>query len=213
MERQKLFSQVDASTAARQDSLLLRLPSEIRNAIYELVLSGLYITIPKFYGKNYHGSNPIGLLLTCKRIHAEAIQVYYASATFHFKSYPLENLEKWTKGIGPARTALVKNVRFTRHRSLDETLEVVSEVSDEWVRDDAKRAQSTLDYIQKSFGLSPGVVSIDLSFSGHDWWTKSPVEAVEKVLNLTTFVEYSGQYWIDEPSLSSRRKLPGAYTL
>ena len=195
--------------ASRQDSPLLRISPEIRNAVYELVFSRMYIQIPEWHGIDYHGSNPIPLLLTCKKIHAEAIQLYYASAIFHFKYDSIDCFEKWTKGIGPVRTALIKHVWLQRdHEFPNNRCD-----SDDAVREDAEEAQELLDDVQQEFGLSPGVLSVDLNFGDYGTWTKSPVETAENILRYTTFVEASGQFWLSNPSRSMRRKMSGVHTL
>lgn len=63
----------------QQDSPLLALPAEIRISIYEMAFEGAVIKVDF---KDRPSKVP-GLLVTCRQIYHEAIDLYYAAATIY----------------------------------------------------------------------------------------------------------------------------------
>ena len=72
----------------QQDSRLLKLPGELENKIYELVLhykAALFIRVEPLYNRNhisyrYH-PKPLGLLTVCREVRSDAPSIYYGSNT------------------------------------------------------------------------------------------------------------------------------------
>ena len=211
MARQEQFSEVSPFTTIRQDSGLLRLAPETRNAIYELVFSDLIVEVPKDRNGAYVQSTPSGLLMACKKLHAEATQFFYATATFQFRHDPLYRLEKWTRQVGPARTALVKKIHFGRDCKAHKN----NNNPDYRLQANARSAQDVLENVQKRLGLSQGVLRFQVYVGYTSVWTASPIKFAEAIRYLTIYEDDLGRFWIDKPSDKWRRILPApsAYTL
>lgn len=78
----KPFSRLPAPQHVQAGSTFLnRLPPELRNKIYTLAFQDTTIKI----GTKGKVEDPPALPFTCKQIHAEAIQVFYAEAMFYAK--------------------------------------------------------------------------------------------------------------------------------
>ena len=224
MAQNQLFSKVGLPTTAQPDSPLLMLPPEIRNDIYERVLTHLvvgpcgggshlmdhnnsrnYGNHPKFFG--YTAKN---LLLACKQIHAEAIKVFYHTATFYFVLEREKSLNDWIKNIGPARASLIRDIR------LDIILEEcelwwedpMDEMEDAPAREYAKAAQDCLDQNREEAGLPEGVLRIQICFEGYVLWTEAPSELAEAALKNSTYISQQfGRVWITEPSETLKSSL------
>lgn len=69
-----------------QQSRLLNLPAELRLKIYEYVFEGHIISIRERNGR-FGKPSPPSLLPTCKQIYTEAVDIFYACATFSFNYY------------------------------------------------------------------------------------------------------------------------------
>lgn len=72
-------SLIDAPMANTTSSPFLKLPREIRDAVYALVISGRTIPIKK------HQRNPkhcIGILMACKQTHNETLKLFYSTSIF-----------------------------------------------------------------------------------------------------------------------------------
>ena len=112
-----------AQTGAAQNSLLLDLPPELRNRVYEHVLvSNDSIEVDPNYG--YYGieddleddleedrstiKEP-PLLQTCQMIRNEATQLYYSSNRFSCRTK--YKLFRWIQGFGTSKRAMLKDVR------------------------------------------------------------------------------------------------------
>ena len=84
---------------------LLELPAELRNQIYELVLTqNLRCRRDPPPGTGVSLPGP-GLLRTCKMIYQEALALYYRYTTFEFGS--ICDLTKWSGAIGLGHLKLV----------------------------------------------------------------------------------------------------------
>jgi hypothetical protein len=96
-----------------QTSRLLRLPSELRNRIYELVLiQPDAIRLPQ--GRSESGKRD--LLCTCRQIHDEAVGIYYGSNAFiaDCGSWFLNvDLICWLRGLGPKKRSMLRDVRLS----------------------------------------------------------------------------------------------------
>ncbi|PIB02191.1 hypothetical protein CB0940_01919 [Cercospora beticola] len=102
----------------QEGSRLMSLPGELRNRIYALALPGPYITVQHYLlGTMPDITTAPALLLTCKRIHQEAIGIYYSSTIFLNQPSHLlkpsernDDLEKWLRGIGSARVCRIQHI-------------------------------------------------------------------------------------------------------
>jgi hypothetical protein len=114
----------------QQSSILLRLPAELRNNIYSLVLGGKYITIagwgsywvqskslddcyalmcppeePEFTWHKFESSKHLlSLLHTCRQVHSETRLLPFALNVFTVETLPV--LGKWTANLGPRINAI-----------------------------------------------------------------------------------------------------------
>lgn len=121
---------IDFTTRTEQtSSLLLTLPAELRNRIFELAASTTTITWKKraalspdtradpikagekapeiFDGKP---SAP-GYILCCKQVYLDSIEVLYANATFSFETR--DSLRNWNGQIEKGKLDLVKEIEVT----------------------------------------------------------------------------------------------------
>ena len=73
-----------------QQSRLLSLPAELRLLIYETTFEGHILDFRCDVNKigSYNKLPPPGLLVTCKQLYAEAIDIFYTSATLGLSRYP-----------------------------------------------------------------------------------------------------------------------------
>ena len=204
MAREKPFSTVSgASTTVQQKSQLLELPAHLRNDIYRLVLSDKVVIPPRGKRTNNGRSKPPGLLLACKQIYFEAIKLYYQTTTFYISSGAGHRLKEWTNKIGPARTALLKDVHVTWDFGNIGCHDFDGDVR--WI---AEKAQQGLDNIRRPVKLNSGVLKSEVIFEGYRVWTASPLKLAEEALNATAHTLGSGRIWIDEPSEYLKHHLP-----
>ncbi|KAK4610101.1 hypothetical protein CLAFUW4_13743 [Fulvia fulva] len=101
---------------------LLELPAELRNQIYELVLTG---TLRYRLRRGYSRRSVVSflapaLLCTCKAIYQEALGIYYSAATFELRS--VGYLSKWMGRIRPDYLKLVITVHLGRYEDIPEHL-------------------------------------------------------------------------------------------
>lgn len=78
--------QYNMATIPTQQSHLLGLPTELRLKIYEYVFEGHIIDFHHFSPLDEKQAPP-GLLITCKQVYIEAVEVFYSSATIGFDSF------------------------------------------------------------------------------------------------------------------------------
>ena len=103
-----------------QDSMLLKLPPEIRNRINEFALVSadtMCITRqPLKGGKRRTKPQDLiaepGLLRTCTQLRSEATPIYYGANAFG--SYGREQYHTWLAMLGPNKRSMLKHVRFIR---------------------------------------------------------------------------------------------------
>ncbi|CAK4033156.1 Hypothetical predicted protein [Lecanosticta acicola] len=123
LELQKQMLAEDQTTTETRPNLL-SLPAELRNTIYELVLTS---------------DNPVpvtrkvfpALLHTSSRLRKEAAPIYYQSNTFHapccdeHTHQDLVRLVKWLELIGPVRASQLQQLRlecpYTKATRLEES--------------------------------------------------------------------------------------------
>ena len=101
----KIASDID------QDSRLLKLPAELRNAIYTLALS----FDEDIMVSTVHKLRRPALLKTCKQIRAEATLLYFSSTTFHLVISPteLKFTKTWLRSIGRESAAAINPLLLT----------------------------------------------------------------------------------------------------
>jgi hypothetical protein len=112
----------DSSDTMTADCHLLKLPSELRNQIYELVLvathdidANTWCATRRF--KSYYTRATIkysmepALLATCKQIRGEGLPIFYGQNTFFAKR---GNAAWWNflRHIGPTKRAMVENLKL-----------------------------------------------------------------------------------------------------
>ncbi|KAK3706927.1 hypothetical protein LTR37_012426 [Vermiconidia calcicola] len=105
-----------ARPGAKQDSMLFKIPAELRNRIYELALvhdDHIYIDRPMNKGPRGYdkvsGSYPPHLLSTSRQVHNEATQIYYGGNAFFSPS--LDATLTWISAIGQERWNMVREIR------------------------------------------------------------------------------------------------------
>jgi hypothetical protein len=122
MARKKKVSAVNPSSTTNQsDSKLLNLTPELRNKIFKLVLMNTKLSwnrrrcFPKsaftaLQLKNDGKPNPPALVVVCKQLHSETIQVLYHEARFNFERLPV--LRIWLLRFSVDHLKLVKRVSW-----------------------------------------------------------------------------------------------------
>ena len=107
-----------------QNSLLLALPPELRNAIYSMALvcddpipvdpdTDTTETEDRYEPDNVVVQEP-GLLRICQFMRNEASKMYYSTSTFYALDY--KKMLHWIQGIGPEKSALLEDVRVRSGR-------------------------------------------------------------------------------------------------
>ena len=188
--------------SAPQSSNLLRLPGEVRNIIYALVFADNTVMIPRNTRHTRGRSASNGLVLACKQIMNEAIEIYYMSTTFEFELGGKYRLSQWMDKIGPTRVALVQKIRL--HTRFTDR----GAYSDEYVRISTESAGRLLEAAQKETNLRSGVLEACIQFEDGLVWTSSPLVHGKALLVLTTWVYSQGRFWVTEPSESFKRNCP-----
>jgi hypothetical protein len=80
-------------------SSLLRLSPELRNDIYHYI----------YTSSTFHlGNETPGLLLTCKQIYNECIELFYVATAFYVEDWKL--LIRWLKALPPLRRSLISKI-------------------------------------------------------------------------------------------------------
>ncbi|EMD63226.1 hypothetical protein COCSADRAFT_161742 [Bipolaris sorokiniana ND90Pr] len=100
---------------ANQQSPLLRLPPEIRNMIWELVLAGRVCTLDYDKAGHVSMSSPkaptgISLLRVCRQIYAEAANIPLQQNTSSFST--CYNIHKWFVVLNKGQRNQVTSLRF-----------------------------------------------------------------------------------------------------
>ncbi|PQE19292.1 hypothetical protein CJF31_00009366 [Rutstroemia sp. NJR-2017a BVV2] len=91
----------------------LSLPSELRNDIYEQVLTGFSNNIEESMCEDDDQESQIpGLLLANKRIYLEASSVLYAATTFDLSIYRMPEVVKFLERIGRRNASFILNIRI-----------------------------------------------------------------------------------------------------
>jgi hypothetical protein len=109
-----------STTQTPQNSLLLSLPGEIRNAIYKLLLVSYKTVEPRGPWKLKSPSYPsypfsqyrsaLAIAFTCKQLKDEVLSLYYG--TNNFKFGPVEEMRKCLEAIGNDGRELLTHVEF-----------------------------------------------------------------------------------------------------
>ncbi|CAK1354192.1 unnamed protein product [Cercospora beticola] len=105
----------------QEQSRLMSLPAELRNHIYAYSLGGVWLGLHDYdesdKDKLLDARNAPGILLTCKRIHQEAIGIFYSTAIFSFplawcNDEPIFNTrtKQWLTSIGYGRASQIKKI-------------------------------------------------------------------------------------------------------
>jgi hypothetical protein len=80
-------------------SSLLRLSPELRNDIYHYI----------YTSSTFHlGNETPGLLLTCKQIYNECIELFYVATAFYVEDWKL--LIRWLKALPPLQRSLISGI-------------------------------------------------------------------------------------------------------
>ena len=87
-----------SSQANRRNSVLLGLPAELRNTVYEYLFQTSTVTLRHCPGNRHHRvrilrqpKSPTALLFTCRQIRHESSVLYYQMITFKLKVCCAEN--------------------------------------------------------------------------------------------------------------------------
>ncbi|KAK3724906.1 hypothetical protein LTR37_000954 [Vermiconidia calcicola] len=126
----------DAPTAA-EPSRLQKLPAELRNRIYELVLPRSNVVYAAFESREYikrEIEEPVtqpALTRTCKQIRAEALALFYGALpvwigrvdNLNHESY-LSGWAMWLTAIGAENRSLLKSVFSRRKAEVADMLKV-----------------------------------------------------------------------------------------
>lgn len=92
-----------------RESLLLRLPAEIRNRIWTQVLAMEVIYVGDEFRDNSDYTTPaLDLLRVCRPIYAEAALLPYSLNAFWFYSIP--GLQSWLKQRAPVQKAVIQRI-------------------------------------------------------------------------------------------------------
>ena len=203
MPRQKPFSSVSVPTTSQQNSLLLRLPAELRNMIYEIHFSYCRVEISRRSQLPPYGrSRPNDLLLACRQIHQEAIQLYYIHTPFCFEAQAFYRLPEWVNKIGPARAALIRHVNFEARTckwwfslSYPDSVALTHVQELELIVNRYKR---------KARGLN-SELNLKISLEDTGFCTSTPVALARAIFNITV---YDGRYrwWVLEPPEQLRQR-------
>jgi hypothetical protein len=113
-----------APSTSINDNMLLKLPAELRNRIYELALledgdidthtwctpvdiPTLAISLSGLRPQKFYNSEP-SLLLTCRQIRREGLPIFYGVNTF---SVGILGCSEWLRGLTAEKRDMVKRVR------------------------------------------------------------------------------------------------------
>jgi hypothetical protein len=95
-----------------RDPLLLRLPAELRNTIYEHALGHPEYEITSSLNTITKIASPsLGLLRTCRQIHNETVSLFWVSSTFDCH-HGLRYLHMWLETQSFDRQAVVSSIRL-----------------------------------------------------------------------------------------------------
>ena len=101
---------------------LLKLPPEIRNRIWTLVVKVDAVVMRR---DNYRkrpcddsSATTMALAFTCRQVYHEATPIYYSKNLFHFPYESRLVLSLFAKAIGPTNTESITKVGFARHLNM-----------------------------------------------------------------------------------------------
>ncbi|KAF2193219.1 hypothetical protein K469DRAFT_551812 [Zopfia rhizophila CBS 207.26] len=94
--------------ATNQASLLLALPPEIRNSVYEF-----YFTHDPSVSPPSISRSPLALSLTCRKLHSETHALAFAAATFQARRWQLPELKAKIKRVRSTYLPLIRRVELT----------------------------------------------------------------------------------------------------
>jgi hypothetical protein len=92
------------------ESPLLRLPGELRNAIYEYALGGRQWDIDCWRKARVREKFALSVLQTCRQMHSEASTVPWSSNTFSFEH--LDDIRRMAFGMAQKRRAAITSFRL-----------------------------------------------------------------------------------------------------
>ena len=219
IRKSRPLSEVGPPTSPQHQSLLLQMPAEIRNIIYEYCLTDVEVRIPIYScNHNWGRSKPPSLLLACKQTYSETIRLYYKVSAFRINRsekcskksdiYTINRLQKWIKKIGTERTSLLGNVRISGPNSNVRD----TEADDSGLSRQAKTHKKWINHVYAVIGLPHGVIHTNIKFAMHKVWTSQPNETTKEFLTSTKWTEY-GYVWIEAPSQRLKVLLPRLQTL
>jgi hypothetical protein len=95
----------------------LRLPSEIRNKIYEAVLTDVefevyaFNSIPYRIPKDTTSKYAVSLPCVCRQLYSDTSLLLYSTPTFTFPRFGVETCKKWVETLSPAQIQAVRTVK------------------------------------------------------------------------------------------------------
>lgn len=98
-------------------SPIFKLPPELRNAIYSLVFQDHTVEVVSV--ERYLKAQPPGLLITCKQLYTEAVEVYYSNVAAEGKS--VDDVFDWALRMPKQYYNLVPELRIVHRRHSDYT--------------------------------------------------------------------------------------------
>ncbi|KAK4494392.1 hypothetical protein PRZ48_014690 [Zasmidium cellare] len=99
------------NASGQENSGLFKLPAGLRNRIYELAFKDTTVCVRSKTKNEPDGATVVpGLLLACKLLYAEALQIHFANTIFEFTS--TTRIAQWLRNIGPENRELVARVDF-----------------------------------------------------------------------------------------------------
>ncbi|KAF1840465.1 uncharacterized protein K460DRAFT_360138 [Cucurbitaria berberidis CBS 394.84] len=106
---------------SQRDNLLLRLPAEIRNWIYKLVLGGRTYKFKDAFSTHYARLDTteqhlFGLLFVCRQIYFEAALLPYAINTFRFRDFDI-SLSPFLKERSPAQFRSIQSLELVTYQA------------------------------------------------------------------------------------------------
>lgn len=159
-------------------SPLLRLPPELRNRIYILVLHD-NIKVSVRFQRSIHFTGVPGITLASRQIQNESASIYYNNATF--TGFDGTEICDWLCSIPREHAALVRNIHyFDGIRYLTHADPARAEAAQEdlrWIETKMQLAGMTLSL--------EGVVKTRVRIPGAEWvWTSTPVETFAELIEV-----------------------------
>ncbi|TKA33622.1 hypothetical protein B0A50_00458 [Salinomyces thailandicus] len=158
--------------AQHAESPLMRLPPELRNQIYGLTFEGAKVNIISTLSlekRTKYIMDVLPLLLTCRQIRKEAVEMLYAAA--FLVSDSSVRLQNWLEALPPKHRKQISNVHFDAKAAAQGHLE--AEDLAEWAQTMVN--VMTVGWQKKGIRLPNGPTKARvLTVQGEDVWTSTP---------------------------------------